>query len=253
MKQRIVFLAAAFIVQSLTVVFGQEIQPRDSHLFTVDSDPRGAEIFLRDSLIGATPVQLPIAISDTLLLFYPSRDTWNNQKQVLTPPFISAEQGLAFVRFDRVCMLTSDPVGAAVFRQDSLLGHTPLQVRFHDLPWEIRIARPGFESRSILLTVESPDTMSVLLDPVLGARSVDRLSPPGTTLPIVIPAGGGLLAGTLAMVLKQKADKTYDEYLARGNTAALSDARRYDIYAGIALAVLELSFAYFAYLLFVQN
>lgn len=253
-------MMARLLLQTLTLLIlvadamsGQEIKPRNALMISIDSDPRGAEIFRGDSLLGTTPTLLPEVGLDTLILFHPARNAWNAQQRIVTGPFLSAEQGITLVRFDRGFVISSNPSRSAVLIGDSLLGHTPLLLRAPALPIELRVRKPGFASSFVLLTNDGPDTVSVLLQPDGNGPGGAIASTGFKTSTIALPAAIGLVSGAAAIILKQQADRKYNDYLAHDDASALSDARRYDLYSGIALFLLELSFAYFAWLLFMQS
>jgi hypothetical protein len=71
---------------------------------------------------------------------------------------------------------------------------------------------------------------------------------PGADL--LAPAGVTLAAGIVAVLFKQEADARYDRYLRTADASLLSDAKKYDIYSGAALAVLQIGLGYFLYRLF---
>jgi hypothetical protein len=52
------------------------------------------------------------------------------------------------------------------------------------------------------------------------------------------------------VILKQHADAQYASYLETRDDALLSEAKKYDIYAGISLAILQLGLGYFIVRLF---
>lgn len=179
----------------------QDALPRVSDHISVVSEPSGAEVWTRDSLLGTTPLALPVAFADTLRVWYPSRDAWRAQRALLAPPFIPAREGVVMARFPRaIDLLASAP--DAIPPRGMLERDAPL--------------------------------------------SIPRLAITG-------PAVIGLGAGIAAVVLKQKADRVYDSYLLSADPDLLSRTRRYDLAAGVALAVLEASVGYFVYLLFMQD
>jgi hypothetical protein len=101
--------------------------------------------------------------------------------------------------------------------------------------------------------VRSSDVDEAALLVVLPVASGER--PAGFTLvdeplrmpgiDIVLPAGVTLAAGVAAVMFKQYADGRYDAYLSSRNDTLLSDAKKYDIYAGLSLALMQLGLGYF--------
>jgi hypothetical protein len=98
-------LAAVLCVWPALLARAQDALPRVSDRITVVSEPSGAEVWSRDSLLGTTPIALPLAFTDTLTLFYPTRDAWPLQRVQLAPPFLNAREGVALARFPRSLVL----------------------------------------------------------------------------------------------------------------------------------------------------
>lgn len=159
--------------------------------------------------------------------------------------------------------LASEPAGAEVFAGDSLLGRTPIRIRRAALP-DIAVWFPGRDAWNA--QVLRPDTAAPSADMGVtllrfSPRSLMTTMPAGTAteyrggfrLPptdILLPAGIALAAGVAAVMLKQRADGLYDDYLRTGDTSLLSQTEKYDIYAGVSLLLLQAGLGYFVYRLF---
>ena len=159
--------------------------------------------------------------------------------------------------------LASEPSGAEVYAGDSLLGHTPMRLRRVLLDsvrvcfpskgaWDAQVLRPD--------TAAPPADMGVVLlrfdaRRMFEAVSAGRANVLGDDLQlpsasVLVPAALGLAAGVAAVVLKQHADGLYDDYLRSGDESLLSQTKKYDIYAGVSLALLQVGLGYFIYRLF---
>ncbi len=233
-------------------VEAQDIQPALSHLVRIESDPAGAEVYRGDSLLGRTPLRIPLADAAGIVLYYPERISWNAQRKELGASPLPEHLGVMLVRFQRTIRVRSLPHGAAVFRGDSLLGRTPI-----DLPADtatLTIQAVGYSTEALRPSDVENDAVLVRLEAVSYSRPAefevrsDVISLPGAD--ILLPAGVGLAAGIVAVILKQYADARYDDYLATRDEKLLSEAKKYDIYAGISLAVLQLGLGYFVVRLF---
>lgn len=159
--------------------------------------------------------------------------------------------------------LASEPDRAEVYAGDSLLGRTPMRLRRALLDsvrvyfpsrdaWDAQVLRPD--------TAAPPADMGVLLlrfdaRRMFGALPAGKANVLGEDLQIppasvLIPAGLGLAAGVAAVMFKQHADGLYDDYLRSGDESLLSQTKKYDIYAGVSLALLQVGLGYFIYRLF---
>lgn len=159
--------------------------------------------------------------------------------------------------------LASEPGGAQVFAADSLLGNTPLRVPRRMLDsitvwypsrgsWDAQVLRPAREGpdadSGVRFLEFRPRRMTFQeIGGLVHERAHTFRLPPANVL---LPAGIGLAAGVAAVMLKQHADGLYDDYLKSGDDALLSQTKKYDIYAGVSLALLQLGLGYFIYRLF---
>ncbi|MDT8324275.1 MAG: hypothetical protein RRA94_09195 [Bacteroidota bacterium] len=243
----------ALLLCAAATVKAQDIDPPMPGMLELESHPRGAEIFLGDSLLGSTPMRVRRSDAERLRVYYPARNAWNAQVRTLPSAMPGAGEGIVLPRFDRSILLRSLPHGARVFRGDTLLGVTPLRV--DAASGSLRVDALGYEGVDWDPASTTRSEYLLLLQPLgdgMRAGSVEYRGS-GLRLPpvdVLLPAGAGLLAGVAAVIFKQKADAQYADYLATGEEELLSQTKKYDIYAGISLALLQLGLAYFIYRLF---
>lgn len=227
----------------------QGIDPPLTGMIELASEPAGAEVFLGDSLLGRTPLRIMAEHADSIRLYYPSRLAWDVQRRVLPSDPLHADQGVVLVRFDARVRLRTLPHDARVFRGDSLLGTTPILVGRDAGP--LRIEALGYagtdwnpvhaERRDMLVVL---DPLDMTMDSKVEFRGTGLRLPP---VEVLLPAGIGLAAGMAAVIFKQKADGLYDDYLGTGDDSLLSQTKKYDIYAGISLALLQMGLGYVIY------
>jgi hypothetical protein len=79
------------------------------------------------------------------------------------------------VRQARLTTIESDPPGAQVFRNGVLLGTTPLAVSLPSEPQELSLRLRGYRSRSLVLSSDSAEMLSVRLERV---TRIDMHPPP---------------------------------------------------------------------------
>ncbi|MCZ7556307.1 MAG: PEGA domain-containing protein [Bacteroidia bacterium] len=228
-------------------VTAQDIEPRESPFVSIESDPQGAEVYAGDSLMGRTPLRVLRSDAAHLVLYYPERAAWNAQRSALGPDPLPAHLGVMHVRFTRTLQIRSVPYGAAVYRGEEFIGYTPV-----DLPVDtaaLSVRKPGYLSQIVRTGNAHEGALLVVLPVASGERPAgfalvdEPLRMPG--MDIVLPAGATLAAGVAAVMFKQYADGRYDAYLRSRDEALLSDAKKYDIYAGLSLALMQLGLGYF--------
>ncbi len=239
----------AALTAAVIPVSAQEIEPPLTGMIELASEPSRAEVYLGDSLLGRTPLRIMARHADSVRLFYPARLAWDAEQRALPQHPLRADQGVVLVRFDARVQLRTLPHGARVFRGDSLLGVTPLQVPRDAGPLRIEAIgyagsdwNPADAERQEKLVVLEP--LEDMADAQVEFRSAGLRLPPASVL---LPAGIGLAAGVVAVIFKQKADGLYDDYLASGDESLLSQTKKYDIYAGISLALLQVGLGYVIY------
>jgi hypothetical protein len=250
--------AVVFVCACLgTVVRAQDL-PTPGDRVRLETLPMGAEVWWGDSLLGVTPLTVARSRAAEIVVWHPARSAWRAKRDTIAADAPDASAGVVLMRFARRLTVTSMPHGAAVFEGDSLIGYTPVSIDVDDAVRELRLERPGCDEQRITVGEASGDVVTV----VLAAAGGDGCLPPMREqtsffrLPdatVIVPAGVGLLAGIAAVVLKQEADASYDRYRTTADGALLDRARRYDIYAGVALAASELALAWLVYKLFSSN
>lgn len=169
------------------------------------------------------------------------------------------------VAADAVCVITipekhtytflSEPSGALVSVQDKALGVTPLRVttdRVLSLPLALSLSH--FEK----MTLEPP------LAPVLrvrfypdGASQTDQMFESSRSIRsysewIYGSLAAGILSATVSALAKNKADSYDDRFRATGNPSLHDKSNTFDLIAGSALLITEISFGALSYLLVTQ-
>jgi hypothetical protein len=169
------------------------------------------------------------------------------------------------VAADAVCVITipekhtytflSEPSGALVSVQDKALGVTPLRVttdRVLSLPLALSLSH--FEK----ITLEPP------LAPVSrvrfypdGASQTDRMFESSRSIRnysewIYGSIATGILSATVSALAKNKADNYDNRFRATGNPSLHDKSNTFDLIAGSALLITEISFGALSYLLVTQ-
>ncbi len=233
----------------------ERAEPKEPTAIHLVSDPEGAAVYRRDSLLGKTPIDLPFDRDwGTLRLIYPDAGVWNaveKQVAILPAPRVA---GIRRIVLPKRILLRSIPFGAEVLSGDSLLGTTPCICTLESDSLQVRLRKGRYRSRHITLTrAPGVDTL-VTLEPLLPDQPPGLVFQNKPPLPEpqfrVIAAGAtGLAAGIASIALKRHADDLYDQYRATGLQETLDQTRRYDIYAGIGYIILQASLGYLLYLL----
>lgn len=236
----------------------EERELRDPKELQMMSDPSGAFVYVRDSLVGKTPIMISLAHGwDSLLLVYPSPTDWNAVKKKIALPKDPPVGAGFVVRLPVKFLIQSQPYGASVHFRDSLIGSTPCIFTLSDEACTLMVEKNQYQKFVLPVgRLDNPNVWIALKPLVHGeqeqqvqsVRSAIRI--PKTS--VLLSGALGLATGITGILLKDKANSFYDEYRSTGNTEKLSETRRYDIYAGVALGLMQACFGYLVYLLLTE-
>jgi hypothetical protein len=140
--------------------------------------------------------------------------------------------------FSSVLYLRSEPIDAYVFRNDSLLGSTPLHISGESDG--LRITKPGY--RDIEITGNNISNVVRLEETdIKNGKSFYKKS-----LFKYLLGGLVVLGGTTAY-FKLEADKRFERYQITGSESLLDETRRYDLISGITFGALQINFGILLY------
>lgn len=137
--------------------------------------------------------------------------------------------------------LRTDPQDAAVYRNDSLIGYTPLHLSQNYKNLELK--KPGYETR-VISSDELKEDHSFLLNYVGEVKEKSFFK---KDLFKYLIAGIVVLGGTTAYY-KLKADKKFDAYKITGEQELLDQTHKYDLISGITFTALQINFGVMIYL-----
>ncbi len=260
MKTRLTFIYYAAACCLLpTFILAQQPDAPQSAFISITPSQAGLSIFVDGKNIGLTPLQYwPLPPGKHELAVKSTRaESWLDFDWTETCS-LSIGDTIAFVpRFQRGYSINSTPFGAGVYIDNLLQGTTPLILRL----WEgdvasVEIRQAGYQAQQLQVGAGvselriyhvdlKPEPNLPLAQEVEKKRRVfslhrhRRLS--------LAAAGLSLASGITAILLKDKADHFYDEYLTAGlpenRDRFFQRTQDYDRYAGIATVVFEASFA----------
>ncbi len=240
---------ARFVILLIVIasaLHAQDIPPRSTAWIRLESEPPGAEVWRGDSLAGVAPMSIDGRIARELTVYSPVRNSWNSVAKKLPDSLIDKTKGVIVLVFGRESIVRSIPSDAAVYRRDEYLGRTPMRVYIEHAD-TLTIAKPGYEPVTVLVTAgEEPKAVYLTPDDRTAIVPQSTALEAGFRLPPIRFIAGcalGVGAGVAAVVLKQEADRRYDMYR-QGDTGERQKAQKFDIYSGVALAVMEAALLY---------
>ena len=220
--------------------FTQSLSQDCKGTLIIITDRTESLIYLNDELIGKGNIQTEL---DAGSYFVVVKEGGNNWEKIILSDSVKLRncnhQTLTF-NFNDEIYLQSNPQDAAVFRNDSLIGYTPLHIAnsFRSL----QLIKPGYESKFISLKDydrDKPFTLDFI-------GKVKETSFYEQDLFKYLLAGIVVLGGTTAY-FKLKADNKFEEYELTGDQKLLDETERYDLISGITFAALQLNFGALIY------
>jgi hypothetical protein len=252
-------LALAVVMFPIFAQSQNSTDPETPHLTTIEirSNVMDAEVVLDSVHVGVTPLP-PMQVTPgphVLSLIHPERESWLTQNITDT---ILVEEGTSRVlryHFTRRFIVNSQPFGAEVVLNDSLVGTTPCVLTLHreDPGQPMVVRKQGYEPFNTILGSTSGSLMDVSLKRVWNPSGEletvfrEEMRTSGSTARLYVTGAATIVAGTLAAYFKVKADDRYQSYLASRSPALLSETNRFDAAAAIALAATQISLGLFTY------
>lgn len=229
---------------------------------TVLSNPDGASVYLDSTLIGKTPLNnfTPDKNTFVLKVINPvSLSRWEDQNYRSAINLTS--DTTINIKFDLNYFFSTNPFNANVIYHDSIIGVTPLRYFSKEkLSGNIIFKKENYVDRIFDLKNYNFETgYSVNLERlenssnniVFKNRSTE-FKTKRNFLMVGTFGAATLLSAYTTIILKNKANDSYDKYLISYNNADLDDANRNDIYSAISLVIMQITLAGVIYFLFLD-
>jgi len=146
--------------------------------------------------------------------------------------------------FNSDVYIQTKPEDAAVFRNDSLLGYTPLFIP-NDYR-SLKLSKLGYEDKII-----SSNKISGINSINLNSRNESSLNGNKESFfekdLFKYLIGSIVVLGGTTAYFKLKADNRFDEYQITGERALLDEVDRYDLISGITFTALQINFGILIY------
>jgi len=232
-----------------------------NYKISIISNPEDAKIFLDTSYIGKTPLldfearsgkyKLKVINPKSLL-------DWENENEVMNLDL--SRDTVININFPYYYYFNTDPFNASVFKNDSLLGLTPLRFftqselsgnllikkkNYRDFVFELK--NYDFETgANISLLSKGIENINDVVYKNRGTQFKTKRN-----LYTIIGLGAAAIAGGyFSIKFKNKANDSYDNYIATGNSAQLTESTSNDTYFVISLVLMQMAVGGLIYFLF---
>ncbi len=230
-------LLILLLIFTASVTSGQK-----NKLITIKTNSAGAAIFVNSELKGVgSKVTFRTSSEHFNIRIFQNMYKWNSPYYLQNIKTANYKNEIVLNFYFKNYVLNTIPQDAAVFKNDSLLGFTPLNfAALHSV--KLKITKKGYKSRNIILNPGKPIT-SVKLERI----GIEKKAPyfESSEFPYLIAAG--IILSGVAAYFKISADRRYDEYLNNPTSRKLALVNRYDLISGISLGMFELDIGYLIY------
>jgi hypothetical protein len=222
---------------------------------SVKSNVAGAKVFIDSLFFGTAPLDSVKIIKGNHILWvvHPDERSWYHTTIVDTLYVSNIEHIERLINFPSIYHITSEPYGATVYCNDSVIGITPFILSTISDQQSIKLSKDGFEDVSIPLNLTTGKIHAVL-QPLHGRQTEPSTlylsgEPLKSSLPLYITTTATVVTGISTAFFKIKADNLYAEYKRVGDHTTLDRVQTYDTISGITLAACELNILILTYLL----
>jgi hypothetical protein len=210
--------------------------------------------------MGATPITIDTLTAGMHSLLLQPRDleNWLAIPVSDTIKVVPGDSRTLRYNLQSRSIISSIPFGAEVVLGDSVVGTTPMVSHPAMTAQTLMLRKPGYEPMSVQIP---PDRNAVISVPMTmiwqkeGARE-SYLSEPGgsgsRSARLYISGAATILSGVAAAYLKIKADERYQQYLLSNDPRFLTQTRRLDTAAGVAIAATQVGLGFFTYFIFTR-
>ncbi len=259
-----VLASMTMLLSAIEVHAGSPPDSSRSARLEVRADVDSAIVRLDSSVVGRTPLVLTaVAPGRHVLTVSPPRpEEWSVTSATDTIDLLPEGSRSHAYRLRFAIPLRSDPPGAEVSLNDSLVGLTPLLLRPDAIRPDTRLTlrMKGYDETTVPpASIAGESALTIALRAGWQADP-DRPSPlvmegPSWNLRrtgMVVSGSVAVLAGVGAAYFKIAADNRQEAFLAGGDPALATERRHLDTLAGISLAVAEAGILVLSYLLITE-
>ena len=210
----------------------------------IDTNTDDALIYINENLEGKGKLETELDAGTYIVTVAEDNKSWDSKLYIDTIFLESCNHQKLNYNFRSDTYIQTQPEDAAVIRNDSLLGYTPLFIP-NDYR-SLKLSKPGYEDKIISLN-HIPRNSPISLN-FIGESALDEEKESFFEKDIFKYLVGSIvvLGGTTAY-FKLKADNKFEEYQVTGNQALRDEIDRYDLISGITFTALQINFGILIY------
>ena len=224
---------------------------------SIHSATEGVRVYIDSQFVGTVPFDsLSIAAGLHVLRFvHPQTVQWLRTTIEETLSLHAREHISRTIVFPETSFIISEPYGAIVRINGTIVGETPLYFSQNEILTFVTLSKNGYCE----MTIPFSNSMSVVLQPLDSsptAIGTTTMSPflsenqSKSSLPVYLTTAATIVAGAAAAYFKIKADNAYGDYRRNGDLNSLEIVHRNDRASGISLVICEVNLLALTYFLF---
>jgi hypothetical protein len=210
----------------------------------VETSTEDALIYINENIEGKGRLETELDVGTYIVKVIENNRSWDSKIYIDTVFLESCNHKKLNYNFNSDVYIQTEPDDAAVFRNDSLLGYTPLFIPNNYR--SLKLSKLGYEDKLISLDEISRSNSINLNFKDESALNGDKESFFEKDLFKYLVGSIVVLGGTTAY-FKLKADDRFDEYKITGEKALLDEIDKYDLISGITFTALQINFGLLIY------
>ena len=226
----------------LILLFKQSFAQGCKATLYINSDLDEINIFINEDFAAETNnFQTEIELGNYIVTVTENSKKWNAKSFSDTINVTDCKEITLNYSFKDEVLLDTEPQNVYVFRNDSLLGYTPLLVKSNFK--SLLLKKPDYSSREITFD-EFNANDKIKLD-FIGEEN-DGSFYESTIFKVL--AGTAVALGAATAYFKLEADNRFDEYKVTGDPDLLKQTDRLDVISGVSFVALQINFGLIIYL-----
>jgi hypothetical protein len=237
MNLLIKIIIITFISFGFNPAFSQNCKAK----LSIEVDVEEAKLFVNDEYIGIGN-KFVTELDTGKFIIYITDNLWKwNSKSVRDTIYIIAcdEINLEY-HLDKKILFETTPSDVYVFKDDSLIGFTPLLME--DIQGNYLLKKPDYQNIKVEMQ-EIKDGEKPRLEFIGEVKGESFYE--STMFKVLV--GAALALGATTAYFKLEADKSFDEYQVTGDLDLLDKTDRYDVISGISFVALQIDFGLILY------
>jgi len=231
---KIIFLV--ILILPVLSTYGQECRAK----VFFKTDLPSSKVYVNNEFAGKGNMEVELEKGIYNIVVMEESDRWDAKTFSDTLKIENCSDTTLTYNFKSEVYLDTDPQDVYVYRDSSLIGHTPLFLTVSND--NIVLKKPGFENKVLKLNeLKSGEKINMNFTGEAAGKNFFEKNV------FKILVGGILSLGAVTAYYKLKADDYFDQYQLFGDQHDLDRTHKYDLISGITFGALQVGFGFLIY------